>query len=257
MGTHPSGAADFWLYGGLIFTASLSFYAFHRMYSLWKFLPEYPSLRWQNLHQWQRWLFAQIAFGAIAALVFGLMLPIKWWLAFIIPAAVSALYALPFLAGRRARDLGLLKLPLLATGWVWLCSAVPAIMAGNVDPTYLLERWVFILGFAFVFDVRDVELDSTQGVRTWAARLSRSWSAAVVAGLSVVSILLLLYELPGADEHKKLVIYAQGFTTALVSPLLLYACLRPQRSHMYYGLLLDAALILPIVVVCVGLQVLY
>ncbi len=236
---------DLLIYPALVFAGSLSFYAFHRLYSLWKLLPELPDERWRHTARRQRLLFALVPLGFVAALGLALSLPTVWLWLLVLPVVLSALYALPVFGGRRARDLGRFKVLWLTIGWVWLCSVVPGLVAGNLDTWYIAQRFLYILGFALAFDWRDVQLDRSQGVITWAGRLSKQRTAALSALSLLCSLLIGVYLLKHRGDIQVLVLSMEVVATILTIPAILYSYFGSRVGHLYYGFWLDALLVLP------------
>ena len=248
---HDRGLDDAYLgkatvYALAVLCGSVSFYAFHRVSTLWRLLPMLPTKRWRVLHGYQRWLFAMIPLGAALAVGFAVQLPMRWWLAVLPAVAFSSLYALPVFRGSRGRDFGAVKLAWLSVGWVWVCNVVPALMSANLQGHHIVERLLFILGFALVFDYRDRALDVRSGVRTWAPRLGKWGGLAVSASLLLASLGVSYWYFSG-DWGQLFAGLASGMTTALTLPLIAYAYLRAEPGYLYHDLVLDALLLLPAV----------
>ena len=243
-------------YVALVAAASLSFYSFHRLYSLWGLLPQLPSERWRVVYGLQRWLVALVPLGFLAAAYAFAQLPWAWQWRTLVPGLVSALYALPVIRWRRLRDFGDTKVVQLAVGWVWMCSAVPVDAAGGELPWgFLAERFAFLVALTLPFDYRDAEQDAGEGVVTWPQRLGRRTTLLLSAGLLVASGLYYLPVLTSEAYATPRHWAGVGLATASAVCLLLlpWAYAKTPPHHLAYGFVLDGLLIWPLVVALVGL----
>ena len=122
-----------------------------------------------------------------------------------LPGAVwlPLLYALPFTAfyliplwpgGPRLRDLPYLKTLWVATAWTLMTVNVPLAAVGEpLDWAEFISRFCLTGAVALTFDLRDVELDRRQGVRTLAAdhpSLNRSLTIGFCCLAAVVAFFL-------------------------------------------------------------------
>ncbi|MEM1211939.1 MAG: hypothetical protein AAGI68_06520, partial [Planctomycetota bacterium] len=153
-------------------------------------------------------LWGLVVLGGLGAAVCGVMLPgVVWWV--LGPAAVvCGAYCLPVLPGRwvgrqggvRLAEVGGLRLPVVVLVWSGVTAGVPIVMVaagemvqvGGVPAWWwgvVLERVLFLVGITLPFEVRDLEVDRSAGLRTWAGRLglagSRWVSVGVLGGLAV------------------------------------------------------------------------
>lgn len=112
------------------------------------------------------------ASGLITCAILLWFLPQQVRLLLILPAAVSLIYGLPIgEKGKRLRDIGIIKIFLIAFVWAFVGSFLPAANAGIAifsSKTLLLfaAQFLFIFGITLPFDIKDLENDSMHGVRT-------------------------------------------------------------------------------------------
>ena len=232
-------------YAALVFSASISFYSFHRLYSLWGLLPKLPTKRWEVIHGFQRLLFALVPLGFLGALMLFFTLPWDWQWRIIIPAVVSALYAIPVIKWKRLRDFGAAKVLWLSVGWLWLCTIVPMSALGEVNWWLVVERLFFLVGHTLAFDWRDTEQDQMEGVITWPLRLGRKrtmWLSIILLLISLV----FLTQVGGDDFSPTVFIATVSYAVATVGTLLFipFAFAKTRPHHLYYGFVLDGFMVL-------------
>jgi 4-hydroxybenzoate polyprenyltransferase len=97
-------------------------------------------------------------------------LPISLLLQLVLISVPSLLYILPIIAGRRLRDISILKIFILAIIWALVTVLLPFdYFANEYDSRLVLllaERAVFVFAIAIAFDIRDMEFDKTLKVKT-------------------------------------------------------------------------------------------
>lgn len=84
-------------------------------------------------------------------------------------------YFLPSLPRRRRlRDYGILKILVLTAVWTVATAVLPIVYTGvsiTHYPFELLLRFVFVFALCVLFDIRDMELDSSRNIRTLPNRI--------------------------------------------------------------------------------------
>lgn len=232
-------------YALLVFFASISFYSFHRLYSLWTLLPNLPTDRWKVIYGFQRWLFALVPIGLVGALMLYFTLPSDWQWRVIVPALLSALYAIPLIKLKRLRDFGAAKVIWLSVGWLWLCTIVPLNALGEVNWWLVVERLFFLIGHTLAFDWRDTEQDQKEGVVTWPLRLGRKRTMWLSIGLLLTSLVFNTQiggsELSVLANAATISFAATTIATLVVIP---FAFAKTRPHHLYYGFVIDGLMVL-------------
>ncbi len=116
----------------------------------------------------------------------------------LIPMVISGLYVIPLLpGGRRLRDISYVKIFLIALTWTWFSVWY---LVGKIDTTLLsiitIEHLIFMIGITLPFDIRDMQIDTRDGVSTLATYLGVSKSISLTRLLLIVSYgltLIILY----------------------------------------------------------------
>ncbi|MCB0567491.1 MAG: UbiA family prenyltransferase [Phaeodactylibacter sp.] len=236
---------------GFIFFATLFLYAVHRIVGLEKAQPFLKKGRFFVISRFR----SHITFYAIAAglgaAVFFLQLSFRLQLAAVAPSLIALGYVLPFLSGRRRlRDLSYVKIFLIAIAWSWITVLLPALELGmgwSIPMLImLLERAFFIFAITLPFDIRDLEVDAYNQVKTLPAQLGYRRTKALA-----LACLLIMTALAGLNYH--IDVYGAGvFSALLLSALIAFALIyfADKVKHDYYfSGLIDGAMVLQFVLV--------
>lgn len=201
---------------------------------------------WVLAHR-QQLAFAVVVAGSMVIFLFcwSFRLAHFWWLAHL--AALSMLYSLPVIPARRGfmplRHIPLLKLFLIAYVWasvtVWLplLTANWPIKAGE-GWFLFVQRFLFILPLAIIFDIRDLERDKATATLTLPLLVGVP-KTKIIAFLILAIYLLIV------------IIVQQGNSrVALVMGGIIYGGIiwraDENRSEYFYAIAGDGILILPL-----------
>ena len=178
---------------GLLFTGTLSLYALHRLIGISRMRTFENIGRYQVIARYRHHILAYGILGGIGALYFILQLDRSVLIAFLYPAVISLGYILPLPSGKRLRDYHYLKIFLISFCWALLTAWLPAMEKGLGQQLstilQLAERALFIFAITIPFDIRDLDLDSSDKVHTlpgrWGLQRSKRWAITglVMAGL--------------------------------------------------------------------------
>lgn len=235
---------------GFILFATLFLYAAHRIVGLKRSAPFRQSGRYQVIGQFKSHIVFYALIAALCAALFYFQLPFRLMLATVAPCLLALGYVMPLWRGKRLRDVHYIKIFLIAITWSWITVILPAIELGMAYaiPLYimLLERMFFVFAITIPFDIRDLEIDAYNQVKTLPAALgvrqSQRWAAAA---------LLLMCLLAGLNYY--LDVYRLPQLVALVSSafgavLLVYYAERTQHDYFFTGLV-DGLMVLQFVLV--------
>ncbi len=256
------GASDLG-FVGLIFCATFTFYNIQRL-----FLSRGYS---SALHSWRhRWIRNnQKRIAVLCLLAFALSIPelLHWTgsaiLSFSALALIASGYFLPALEFR-ARPF--LKVFYIAAVWSLATCVAPIVFDVAFPLTHsellfveklTVERFLFILALCLVFDVRDIGVDRTAGLRTvpsvFGVRAAKA--SAVVATLAFAAVALWreLAFTPNAERH-----FATGDLSALlgsavISILVVMAASR-HSTEFYYIFVVDSMILVQAVLCLLALR---
>lgn len=118
-----------------------------------------------------------------------------WTLA--IPCIISGLYVLPiFGRQRRLRDFPFVKIFLIAITWTWFSTWYLIEHVDSLTVSLIgLEHLCFMIGITLPFDIRDIEIDQNDGVKTIATELGKKKTGAlsqVMISLSLMIFIILV-----------------------------------------------------------------
>lgn len=157
---------------GLVFFSTLAIYALHRLLSLKKVHNSLGGQRFQTIEKYKKHI--QIYFFlsvlGLGFCLFFLNRATLW--ALITPALLSLAYVLPFLGKSklRLRDVHYIKIFLIALVWAYVTVLLPLleleIVLDSRSFGMLIERIFFIFMITLPFDLRDLEMDKHNKVRT-------------------------------------------------------------------------------------------
>ena len=206
----------------MIFAATLSVYTLHRLLSFRRAKGVPTAVRYRLVRRQPRIsLFVGLAAGLAAAFIGFRWLPLMLTsLLWAVP--ITVFYLTPPLPGwRRLRDLPYLKVVWVGLAWSIITVEVPLGIVGtlpeveypdlgvfhcfgppwnysSISTTIWLTRFLFTTTVALLFDLRDVDLDERQGVRTLAndrPRLHRCLVAICLLGCALLSGNFIAYAL--------------------------------------------------------------
>lgn len=237
-----------------IFFGTLALYGIHRIVGLKKVSAFQDKGRFAVVGRFKSHiLFYSILSGAAAAW-YGFQIPWRVLPWIVLPAFLGAGYVLPVFKGKRLRDFNYIKIFLVAASWSLLTVLGPAaelkLNLNAVSWVMCLERMAFIFAIGLAFDLRDLEIDRLNGVKTlpaiWGAKRTQ-WVAAGCLGL----VLLL------AGLNNKIEAYSDpvwlGIATTAALTLFLVQASTPEKHDYFYSGLVDGVMILQFLAVWMGI----
>ena len=233
-----------------LFMATLGVYTLHRLLSFRR-AGGRPRARRYAVVRWDYAISAKIGACATAfGVIFGGRQLARLWPALVVAVPITYLYLTPLRPGwRRLRDVPYLKVVWVGIAWTLVTHVIPVLwvdqaFAWSVFLGEGLVRFAFTTCVALLFDLRDVELDRGQGVKTVANDLPE-WHRHLTALLPLFCVGVTLVA-PGRSF---------GVTLPLaLSYLVLYPII--QRSYRtteedWYAVGVNGVLMVPPVVVLI------
>lgn len=245
------GRIQYASYFPFLFCGTLFLYAIHRIVGLQKAKPFQAQGRYWVIATFKSHIQLYAGISALIGAFFFFQLPLRLQISLFAPAALSLAYVVPIFKGKkRLRDIHFVKIFLIAIIWTWLTVVMPAMIYGLETQlaTILmcLERLCFVFAITLPFDIRDVEIDGFNKVKTIPLKLGISKSKAI-AGIFLTMALFFVclnYYTLGISLSQCL---AYAFS-CLLAGLLIYQS-RPQQHDYFYTGLLDGTLVLQAVLV--------
>lgn len=240
--------SPYWVF---VFSGSLFLYALHRIVGLEKAKPFQESGRYQVIVTFKHHIQVYAALSILVSAFFFFLLPWPVQLSLFIPALLSLAYVIPVLKGKkRLRDVHFVKVFLIAIVWTWLTVFLPALELGLEQQlsTILmcLERVCFVFAITIPFDIRDLEIDQFNKVKTIPSRYGIKNSKAIALFLLAMALgfaYLNLYTL-GISAWQ----FLAYLLSSLVAAILIIKSTGERHDYYYTGLL-DGTMILQAVLV--------
>ncbi len=179
----------------LLFFGTLIIYSLHRYIGL-KGKIDIPTKRVIKIKKFKPLSYSLLIISITTCLYVSFSLDLKTLLLLCTPVILSLLYVFPFLRGKkRLRDLPYIKVFLIAIVWTLLCFIIPRQGMTYTDTILIIERILFMLAITLPFDIRDIKVDSRNGVKTIATEFGekRTVHLALISLLIGFIILALFY----------------------------------------------------------------
>lgn len=235
---------------GFIFFATLFLYAVHRIIGLRKSHPFTATGRYAVIARFRTPIIFYAGMAGICAGLFLLQMPLRILAGLVAPCLLALFYVLPVWKGYRLRDLHYIKIFLIAITWSWITVFLVALELGMTwsIPMYvmLLERALFVFAITIPFDIRDLEIDAFNKVKTLPAALGIRQSQRL-AGLSLL-LLLLLAALNYYWDVYSLQDFIALVLSACLSGVLIFLSDRARHDYFFTGLL-DGMMVLQFLLV--------
>lgn len=232
--------SDLWVLSGLIFFMTLGIYNLHSLIGI-RLLHKVPkdfSPRFELAEKFPLIFYFNASFSAVAS-IFLLLFSSENTLFQLIPAFIlGVLYIIPILGKYRLRDFPFVKLFVVALVWAWATVYLPFVNDlkdyKNLSP-FFIERLLFIFAITLPFDIRDLELDKIEKVKTLSASLGATYTISLSMTLLIAWAVLAfnLYE-------KNWTLFLGGFGIAFLVFRLNYIKIKDS----YFGIILDGSILL-------------
>ena len=191
------------------------------VYNLPRMLPRaYGSPR--PRHPLRPWFFVFFACGIIIMAPAVIRLNKDILLAGGVLGVFAFSYFLPSLPSRRRlRDYGIVKILVLTAVWTVATAVLPMMYIGTPVSGYpfeLLLRFVFVFALCVLFDIRDMDLDSSRNIRTLPNRIGMQRAYRLVhISLIIFVALSVLQHLRHPHAGRLVAAIATAVVTALVA----------------------------------------
>lgn len=177
-----------------LFCGTLFLYAIHRIVGLQKAKPFQEKGRYKVIATFKSHIQFYAGISALVGAYFFFQLDLSFQLSLFAPALLSLAYVIPLFDGKkRLRDFHFIKIFLIALVWTWLTVVMPALFyrleLQLCTLLMILERICFVFAITLPFDIRDLEVDRFNKVKTIPFRLGIRKSKAI----ALVSLTMALF----------------------------------------------------------------
>ncbi len=230
-------------------------YLFIRVVGISRIKNYAPYPRWEFFLKNIFWMRLLTGLSLLATGIVFFLLPYNVQRAFIVPGILSILYGISFkYKGRliKLRDIGLLKIFLIAFVWAYIGSVLPVINSGgNPQTTACLSLfWAhFLFAFAVTlpFDRKDLEIDKMNNVKTIPAVIGVEKMYLLCYGLLICSLVIHGY-LQLAVLHNNFRSFLPLIISISATIFIIFLTKKRDDKFLYFGLL-DGMLILQFILV--------
>jgi 4-hydroxybenzoate polyprenyltransferase len=239
--------------GIFIFGGTLFIYNFHRLFRMKAIYAKHSSDRHNWIIKNRNHVIALTLLGFILALVGGFAFLNKEIIGILLPfVLISLFYVIPIYKKEgvwiRLRDLSYVKIFLVAGVWSFVTVCLPFVILPDfhfqslLAPNIILtatQRFLFFFAITLPFDIRDLEYDRKNSVRTFAALLGvegiKNFSRVLLVLVSLIALYCYKqgYYLPG---HTLAMIISCASTNWLISKA------NENSNEFYYSGWLDGTL---------------
>ncbi len=220
----------------LVFGATLAVYNTH-------ILVKKPTPERTELYAWTQrnkyWLYFFLMAGSAGCIASLFFMPTGVIIACVVMGLFAFGYSLPLLPFKklkRMRDVGIIKILVLASVWTTVTTILPVLYLHKQISSYPYEffiRLIFISILCIAFDVRDIEADSRANVNTVPVLIG------VKKSYKVMNIGIVLFILLGSVQYLRIFHVEQFvgiFITALVTKWVLDYVRDHPTDRAYMGL---------------------
>ncbi len=148
----------------------------------------------------RKWNYTFLSLGFLLCAIYVWDMPRLVWQACIGLAALSFAYSLPFLPFKnkhRLKDIGWLKIIILAVVWTIVTAVLPILywQKNPFDLPYeLLLRFVFLFILCLAFDLRDMQVDLEAGIYTLPNKFGVKNTYYLIYLLSILFVVLAVFQ---------------------------------------------------------------
>ncbi len=237
----------------VIFFGILLEYNLHKFYAVIKNNEEIKSEKYSWAKNNKYIYFSILIIASIFLIYFFINLKLNI-IVYLIPFAIlNLLYSLPIFKRIKIRKIPLIKIFLIAFVWTFVTVNIPFIYSevrlSNAIYLLFLERFIFIIAITIPFDIRDIQQDKINGVKTIPYFLGENKSYLLSNILIIIfSIITTIHYLIYLNYY---ILFSFIITTIITLILLNSKSIR-KNKYFYYGYLDGSMFLFGLLVVLSG-----
>ena len=231
-------------YLSFILSSTIFTYSIHRIIGMNKVRKFAHQGRFAVISEYRTHIiFYAIIGGFVCAYTF-LGFPFSRMKLLLLAGIISILYTLPvFGKSMRLRDFSFVKIFLIAFVWAIVTESIPLYEAGT-DPKIImvlfLERVLFFIAITIPFDIRDIEVDRANKVKTIPSALGKHKSIILALSLLVICIAIELH----LSQSYQFTGYISAIVAYILAGIMIYL-VKDKSDDYYFSGLMDGAILLP------------
>jgi len=218
-------------------------YSIHRIIGMNKVKKFAHKGRFAVIARFRTHIIAYAILGGLASI--GLYVAFDQQLQFLLLGAgiLSVLYTLPIFGKKmRLRDFSYIKIFLIAGVWAYVTETIPLLLNGierDLVSFLFIERVCFFLAITIPFDIRDLEVDKVNNVKTIPTLLGSTNATYLSLTLILIAALIDWFVV----QESELGVYSTIVAYALTAVLIWLV--RRRKSDYFFSGMLDATIMLP------------
>tara|TARA_R110000737_G_scaffold301918_1_gene308942 strand:- start:281 stop:880 length:600 start_codon:yes stop_codon:yes gene_type:complete len=162
----------------------------------------------------------------------------------VLAGTISILYTLPvFGKSMRLRDFSFVKIFLIAFVWALVTETIPLYEKGTdlkIILALFLERAFFFIAITIPFDIRDIEIDRSNNVKTIPSALGKNKSIVLSSLLLTLCISIELY----LSQNSLFTGFASAIVAYVICGIMIYLS-KDKSDDYYFSGLMDGMILLP------------
>lgn len=230
---------------GFVFGSTLMLYSMHRLIGLSKLreLKTILDVRYKIIGKSQRQILIFLYLGAVIAITCFFQFKTHTQIFILVPGILSLLYVLPLLSKRRRlRDIGKLKIFLIALVWATVVVLLPHMELtkpfGSSTILLFAEKMLFIFAITLPFDIRDLEVDRKFGTSTIPLAIGIKKTKVLAQSMILVSSLLVAFNAQIYTVELRIILIL-GYLVIIV----LLQLTNDQRKDLFYSFVMDGTIV--------------
>lgn len=237
----------------VIFFGILLEYNLHKLYAVIKNNEEIKNEKYSWAKNNKYIYFSLLIIASIFLIYFFINLKLNI-IVYLIPFAIlNLLYSLPIFKRIKIRKIPLIKIFLIAFVWTFVTVNIPFIYSevrlSNAIYLLFLERFIFIIAITIPFDIRDIQQDKINGVKTIPYFLGENKSYLLSNILIIIfSIITTIHYLIYLNYY---ILFSFIITTIITLIFLNSKSIR-KNKYFYYGYLDGSMFLFGLLVVLSG-----
>ena len=227
-----------------ILSSTIFTYSIHRIIGMNKVRKFEHQGRFAVISEYRTHIIIYAVVGGLLCAYTYLAFPFSRMKLLLFAGVISILYALPiFGKSMRLRDFAYIKIFLIAVVWAVVTESIPLYEAGT-DPYVIsmlfLERVCFFIAITIPFDIRDIEVDTTNNVRTIPSTIGKNRSIILALLLLACCVMIEIY----LSQNGQFTGYTSAIAAYIITSILILL-VKDKTEDYYFSGLLDGTIMLP------------
>ena len=225
----------------IVFLGTMCAYNFHQFITILTHKKNLDSEEQGWVRKNEKWFNTLVLASVVGFLVAVFMAKREVIIGLVPMAVITLFYSVPVFRTYRFRDIPYLKIFLIAFVWAATTVIVPIAQSGYLVSTFqtsllIAERFLFVFAATIPFDIRDMETDKQEGLKTIPSWLGEQMSHTISYVAVIAFIIVSLFHF-----RQSFSLALPLFLSGLITLVILYSP-RLRRLPFYHIALLDGTI---------------